>query len=262
MELFQPAWTLLSKIVKLAGQLEPKKIELFVEENVHCLLRTLYEDLAQCESTLFSQNQVQQASADLVIFKRVPSDGITPVEKREEDGIDTFFVHGKIVDSNELRSCLPEIYHHHRDHTPKLVGPVGERPLHVCFLRANEFNSEQETSIRQGILNGAEKYIRENGEEAAVPYGKDFCAAVGSMILAEMDLKKKQNPALANHIPHYKYLVNWVKQTYYRGQIDDVLYDSKKLVSAGLYEGETILYFSITSKDLETVKQLLKHGVK
>jgi hypothetical protein len=56
--------------------------------------------------------------------------------------------------------------------------------------------------------------------------------------------------------------VHWVNQTYRRNRGVEVEIDSKTLVSTGLYEGETAIYYSIASKDLETAKWLLEKDVE
>ncbi len=116
--------------------------------------------------------------------------GSTPSETKREAAGHGFYVHGKMVQFETLELWTQCIYAEDKesngDHRPRIVGPVGEHPLHVWFLRANEFKSKsaEDQSIRQGILNGAKKYTENDTRETTVPYGKDYCAAVGSRILA------------------------------------------------------------------------------
>jgi hypothetical protein len=202
-----------------------------------------------------------------------------------------FFVEGKTehlrLDSDDLLSWIKEIYFEDGNvQSDKIVGPVGERPLHVCFLRANEFKleSEEDRDIRQGILEGAKRFITNNPLEVTVPHGKDYCAAVGSIVLKDMIRNpdstvgkpdsKKQQPSLAvsekiKSCPYFKRISDWAKQIYRppkKGKNKEfhrtTSVDSEKLVSTGLYEGETVLYFSIASRDLESTEWLLEHGCK
>jgi hypothetical protein len=259
----------------LARQLNRDETESFVEESIQFLLLDLYTDLSAIENKLSPERQVQRASADLVTIETALSHETTPGETRKSDEPHKFFVEGEIIESEQILNWLREIYFQGTGHGEphgnyhRLVGPVGERPLHVCFLRANEFKSTEDRSIRQGILKGAKKYILDrNMAEVSVPYGKDYCAAMGKLILDGMismqpiEFKTIQSHPLKRP-PHYSFLREWVQQTYRRGpEKDEEVYDSKKLVSTGLYEGETVLYFSITSKDLQIVRWLLANGVK
>eukprot|EP00291_Cryptomonas_curvata_P024454 CAMPEP_0172156042 /NCGR_PEP_ID=MMETSP1050-20130122/2967_1 /TAXON_ID=233186 /ORGANISM="Cryptomonas curvata, Strain CCAP979/52" /LENGTH=1139 /DNA_ID=CAMNT_0012825019 /DNA_START=308 /DNA_END=3727 /DNA_ORIENTATION=+ len=277
-----PSWTLISQIENLARKLKHEEIENFVEESIHSLLDQLYYDLKLCEETLF-EPRVEGVSSDVVNIA-LAQNLVIPTQKlygHKETGLHLFFVHSRIVDPKHVLNWMKHIYgppsspgengDTGRHPRPKIVGPVGERPLHVCFLRANEFKSKsvEDQSIRRGILSGAKKYIeKDRWEEVTVPYGKDYCAAVGSIILLA---KKNLQPCLVDRIdswntllpPYYQFLVDWVKETYVcTTPPDEVSHDSEKLVSTGLYEGETVLYFSIASKDLETVRWLLDHNVK
>ncbi len=289
--------------MKLARKIKnPDEIQNFVEESIKSLLGQLYADLNMCENTLKPRVQ-QQIVSNFV--NTVPAENLatplgrqtdalaTPIRRQREAEPHQFFVHGRLVDSNRLLSWMEEICQANArvavsgndpsSHPTtggnggtwsqprlRIFGPVGERPLHVCFLRANEFKSKsaEDKSIRQGILNGAKKFIdtdQNTVQEARVPYGKDYCAAVGSRIL----LDKTRNQPGRGRVdweyppPYFVFLVDWVNKTYFcREPKDELSYDSEKLVSTGLYEGETVLYFSIASKDLETVKWLLDHDVK
>jgi hypothetical protein len=64
-----------------------------------------------------------------------------------------------------------------------LVGPLGERPIHICALMAARFRGEIEKygiQIADGIVGGMKKFL-ENGKwknEVRSRYGKDYVAAV------------------------------------------------------------------------------------
>jgi hypothetical protein len=50
----------------------------------------------------------------------------------------------------------------------RLVGPVGERPVHVCLLRAEIFDG----ALQEGLLEGV-KYVQEMDVEWGAELGKD-----------------------------------------------------------------------------------------
>jgi hypothetical protein len=255
----------------LARELKPEEISPFIEDSVHSLLLKLYADLETCEEKLSCSEKICSltVSSDIVA-KDYTASAQTPktlVMGHEDE----FFVQDQFVGSTKLLDWMKEIYFQDDVSQPcRIVGPVGERPLHVCFLRANEFQLKSEKDIRNGILAGARKYIDSKGSEAVTPYGKDYCAAVGNRVVFQ---KKKKIKSLwtnssALSPPFYKFLSDWANQTFCPAKEDcdsfyrERAYDSEKLVTTGLYEGETVLYFSITSKDLESVEWLLKLGGK
>jgi hypothetical protein len=59
----------------------------------------------------------------------------------------------------------------------KLVGPVGERPIHVCALAAAKYQ-DLDQDMTEGILDGIRLYI-DKEKKLYCPYGKDYCGAVG-----------------------------------------------------------------------------------
>jgi hypothetical protein len=322
----QPAWTLLSRIVNLTRQLKPEYRALrasFVAGSVHSLLKQLYYDLDIYEEELsessFSEDELSESSSSKQNLSPVSSyhaefvmavvDTSQQTDmKYKPSGKQKFFVERNLgkpeVNSANLLSWIKEIYfppdggdvqserifspvRKRQTPRPRIFGPVGERPLHVCFLRANEFKleSEEDRDIRRGILEGAKSFIMScNPLEVTVPHGKDYCAAVGSIVLKDMIRNpdstvgkpdsKKQQPSLAvsekiKSCPYFKRISDWAKQIYRppkKGKNKEfhrtISVDSEKLVSTGLYEGETVLYFSIASRDLESTEWLLEHGCK
>ncbi len=176
-----------------------------------------------------------------------------------------FFVQGKMVEPKALFDWIRHLYFR-GDSRGFVVGPVGERPLHVCFLRAYTLTtSGQDLKIREGMLRGIQSFIEnQNPEEVRMPYGKDYCAAVGSVIRAGLpsEIDTLWQGSLP---PHYDYLKKWTKSTYYMSKLEqhrEIEHDSRKLVSAGLYEGETVLYFAIMGMDVRIVEWLLARGLK
>jgi hypothetical protein len=71
----------------------------------------------------------------------------------------------------------------------RLVGPLGERPLHICMFRADDWEEVDKadgfgTGVKRGILDAVKAFIERGSlpQEIMVPYGKDYCAAVGSLL--------------------------------------------------------------------------------
>jgi hypothetical protein len=221
-------------------------------------LSELYADLETCEKKLLSRSII---SSDLITVHNLIAQKPEPLSTEHED---EFFVLDKVVDSENLLEWIKEIYLHQGDDAEscRMVGPVGERPLHVCFLRANEFRDKNEEDIRKGILAGAKNFIGIKGSEATAPYGKDYCAAVGKRVLSP-NVVPYLTGTPGSSPPFYNFLSTWANQTYCpaKGRIGQNYvereYDSWKLATTGLYEGETVLFFSIASKDLESVEWLL-----
>jgi hypothetical protein len=182
-----------------------------------------------------------------------------------------------------------------------VVGPVGERPLHVCCL--NAFRSESvhfEGSggryVSQGILKGmmefikcltsgkspaidvsqnseAEKMIekwmkhvndpgKQIGKEVIATYGKDYCAVVGTFLLN--DSTRNWDDTKTFLPPFWRQICKWKTAhlqslgTYCcRAHGGSELF-AKLLVSAGMYEGETILLPLIANRAADKIKELLQ----
>jgi hypothetical protein len=253
---------MLGRIESLARKLNPDEIEEFVHERIEFLLSKLYQDLKKCEELVFRGSK--QADAHIVFGSCETMN--TPHTATEPP---LFFVQGKIVECRTIFDWIRCLYCG-GESRGFLVGPVGERPLHVCFLRAYALTAPgTDLQIRAGILKGVRSYVeKHNPDEAHVPYRKDYCAAVGSFALRAESASERDTDALwqgSQHPPHYNYLKTWARSTYYRSSRDEyreIEHDSRMLVSAGLYEGETVLFFAITGMDVGTVDWLLDLGLK
>ena len=110
-----------------------------------------------------------------------------------------------------------------------VVGPLGERPLHVCFLSAYRFADVDFLGagnyVADGILDGARRFVEHSPagrDEAHVAYGKDYCAAVGSCVarLTYADYKSDRSDfpgvvppgtanAMSEHPPYWAELNHW-----------------------------------------------------
>jgi hypothetical protein len=54
--------------------------------------------------------------------------------------------------TSRYQGLFAELYRVPGENRVRLVGPVGERPLHVCFLRAGALDKDSE--VRTGIIEG------------------------------------------------------------------------------------------------------------
>ena len=130
-----------------------KNVTNFVKNHVLLLLETLYCDLTKEEQTLSDNSvDVDPCRAFFRALYAVPAATTTL-------GV------GRVL----------------------LIGPLGERPLHICVFRADEWEEAGLTEglgVKQGILEAVKAFIDHGGRhgELDVQYGKDYCAAVGSYL--------------------------------------------------------------------------------
>ncbi len=188
------------------------------------------------------------------------------------------------------------LYWDQKQNTIKIVGPVGERPLHVCALSAYRFGHVDFEGtgnyLSEGIVQGMMDYINEQSavyqaagnenedrrREDTVQYGKDYCAAVGTFLLkneshtwgkAPISRQKERNfPPFWAHICKWKRAHLRSRSLKLRNCCASVpLRYATSLVSSGIYEGETILFPLIAGKAEVAIHQLLsldkerRHGV-
>ena len=137
----------------------------------------------------------------------------------------------------------------------RLVGPVGERPIHVCFLRAGHFPAI--AGFKEGVLDGIREFAELAGadpllkHEIDAPFGKDYCAAVISLV--------RSPRFLTTSPPFWPALPAWAGRPRTRcgvecaGGVDD----AEMLEACGLYEGETPLVMSIANRSPDMVRWLL-----
>jgi hypothetical protein len=175
----------------------------------------------------------------------------------------------------------------------KLVGPNGERPIHVCLLRAN--HCPQLIGFQEGVLQGIKDYI-EGAEldrqcEIDAQYGKDYCAAVGYNLhrrLVQQPAAHEDGPlpeiaeieeGLADDSPYLHDLQLWLlasespSHRCRRTNTDDLdlaadlelerqaaqleADDLIMLTTCGLYKGETPMIMAIADRDVAMVKWML-----
>ena len=148
------------------------------------------------------------------------------------------------------------------------VGPVGERPIHVCALLAARYRASSlelsETGLHisngmvqgyvaQGIVQGMKRFLDSDDwkHEAWKPYGKDYCAALASYF--HKNEKVEEFP-----IPFMKEIKQWYDE---RKNPANLLPGDDNHIRAitlnGLYEGETILFPFVASGNLDAVDWLL-----
>jgi hypothetical protein len=130
---------------------------------------------------------------------------------------------------------------------------MGEQPLHICFLRAYQFQ-DSSPDICNGIIEGAKKFIedaKKNHQHAAAGFGKDYCAALCSALRKNRNIGMEKT--ILDQLPCSRFLKKWALVSNDSGDISDIEY----VTTSGLYEGETIIYFAISNKDVSTVEWLL-----
>ena len=181
-------------------------------------------------------------------------------------------------ESKGINRLLRELYFENpgkSDEPCRLVGPVGERPIHVCFLRAGHFPAID--GFKEGVLDGIREFAELAGadpllkDEIDAPFGKDYCAAVISLVRriqsglqAETgDPDRHESDADAGawitSPPFWPALRAWAGRPRTRcgvqcaGGVDD----AEILEACGLYEGETPLFMSIADKSPGMVRWLL-----
>jgi hypothetical protein len=164
----------------------------------------------------------------------------------------------------------------------KMVGPVGERPLHVCALSAYRFNDTKfqdgRNYVQDGIIQGMREFVEKQysgWDDIWVPYGKDYCAAIGTYLSKNVDEKKAWHSKKYPEPPFWSKLVKW----YYVHTRRDKLgctatspnqselmqpanSDLKTMVTTGVYEGETILLPMMAARDIRTVNWILQFSDK
>ena len=139
------------------------------------------------------------------------------------------------------------------------VGPFGERPVHVCALLAARYRSEPSSGyIADGIAEGMKRFldIEEYGRYAFESYGKHYSAAVGCWIA--------RNKGTTKDLPFFDLIRQW-----YDSQLPETeakarsartppSFHTWSTVCCGLFEGESVLFPFVASRDTETVAWLLR----
>ena len=154
----------------------------------------------------------------------------------------------------------------------EVVGPLGERPLHVCALTAARYRGEQQNGgiqIAKGIVRGMKKFLEDEQitrkDNPSVPYRKDYIAAVASFIseIHEENDEKwrgKIRDSFPKGLPFLRDVVEWCQQMLRDRRFcvrNDMHKDFRKsTVCIGLYEDETILFPFIASSDEVAVRWL------
>jgi hypothetical protein len=168
----------------------------------------------------------------------------------------------------------------------RIVGPLGERPLHVCALAIDRFGpfdfqgkgNYLSTGIVEGILafaNNIQSFVKAAYDdkrpdlltyfqkEVTAQYGKDYCAILGSYLLK---LDDGPNPPVVDPFkdrdaqpPYWEQISTWYKaHMSRRGFLKPPERFSRVLVSTGMFEGETILFALIAGQHLDAIDKLLE----
>ncbi len=239
-----------------------KSLVSFVKNHTCILLRNLYVKIGLEEQKLTQR------------FNRNPATRTTEIDQKSQTSY--------LRQSMQLERYWFTTLYSDQGNNVRIVGPVGERPLHVCALSAHRFGNVNfegtgnyvsegivqgmmeyiSTSLEQDaghdLSNGAQDKLSTGWREATAQYGKDYCAAVGSF--------KKDWDNYGNKYPippFFRQINNWKRDHLeQRGYGSTPQRFAKILVTTGLYEGETILFPLIAGKHEDAIRMLLKRDSK
>ena len=267
----------------------------FVQDHVFKILSELYEHIDREESYL---RGIGIGKSEANGEQSKPS---SPQHERARNWFKLIYANKKVV---ERPSSAPNEKHDSssgkqlnkmsEDSRIKVVGPVGERPLHVCALSIHRFGDIAfgggEDCFKKGVMYGMIKYIEQRSaeerlqaglvtsriwEEVQTPYSKDYCAALGAFLVTNgiedpdsIRLLKSSDPQIRKYgkslfqaqglPPYFVEVFRWsamhLKPTKFVNISSSF---SKDLVTVGLYEGETILYPLIAGNDEAIIQWLL-----
>ncbi len=139
--------------------------------------------------------------------------------------------------------------------------------MHVCALSRYRFGTvdfeEQGNYFAEGVEKGIKKFVAqliEKGawDEVTMPYGKDYCAAVGDFIKRGNKEWKVYSNIESPAPPFWDDLNEWYKNHLMPRPVFTISKKySEMLVTRGLYEGETILFPFIAENNVHMVSWLL-----
>ncbi len=174
----------------------------------------------------------------------------------------------------------------------RIVGPLGERPLHVCALGIDRFRhidfQGQGNYVATGIVEGILAFARNikvfvqtaYGDkrpdlvtyfrrEIVAEFGKDYCAIVGDYLVKTEDANQKSGGSATLPLdwvkdhdkrpPYWEHITKWQQMHLKtRGLLKPPARFSRILVTKGIFEGETILFPLIAGNHLEAIYKLLE----
>jgi hypothetical protein len=253
----------------------------FVRTHVYLMLKKLYTDIKCEEEGLKLMTSV--ISADDFPVREWLEDitaGKWPgIKARTPDGPSEAAKPIELV-----KAWYTVLYYNKASSDIRIVGPVGERPVHVCALSAFRFGEVDFQGagnyLSEGIVQGMMDYIaldrapdaaRSGGRiEATARYGKDYCAAVGSLLLHDEAHAwgRGRLPGAGDEEdfpPFWRQICAW-KRAHMRSRcglapqccwLKTPERFATMLVSTGIYEGETILFPLIAGRAEDAIHRLL-----
>jgi hypothetical protein len=245
---------------------EKKNLVTFVKTHILIMLRKLYVKIGEEEKAL-NDCVIKNYAKIITEASELPKRG----EKKRTIELERYWFkllysgNGYDVNSKQQNDL-------------RIVGPVGERPLHVCALSTARFGHVDfegtGSYVSEGIVEGMMEYIKtlappgagsdqiEGNEgagcwgEAAAQYGKDYCAAVGSLNVDWDSYRHGDKDGLLP--PFWRQINEWKKaHLLQRGLGSTPQRFARTLVTTGIYEGETILFPLIAGKNEKALRQLL-----
>jgi hypothetical protein len=185
------------------------------------------------------------------------------IEKNEDGGIPPGpaknFKERKISWMRKFAKLYPT-KHYGWSSKGRLVGPVGERPLHVCAILAARYRAGGESKgvlLAQAIFEGMRAFTAKGAwrDEMRFTYRRDYCAAVGRYVF---NAKAAPAPDLA--LPYFPLLREWCTSRLaptgrnWQRHARHI----KAIVTKGLYQGQTLLFPFIASGHPDAVRWLLR----
>ncbi len=151
---------------------------------------------------------------------------------------------------DEIQTWVRYLCRHNQE--PYVVGPMGERPIHICASAIAKHRGRGESQFADGILDGMIDFVNsiEPNRAASLlcePYGKDYCAAVGCFLStktpSERQVEDFQN---LDELPYLRQIQMWLKK-----------HDNTKTTSLGMHEAETVHFALIACGDRRAVEWLI-----
>ena len=176
-----------------------EKQKVFVRDNVKTMLVTLYDKFKKAEQEC--RKQPEPAIEGLIIK-----------------------LYGKKIGHGE---------------TLYIVGPMGERPIHVCGFAIAKYRGSGQNHIAEGILEGIQSYVKLSAANESVlfeKYGKDFCAAVASQI-------HSVGTDQCDEVPYFHHIRMWCER-----------HGKMATKDLGIFEDETIHFALIACGHQKAVK--------
>jgi hypothetical protein len=247
--MFQPAWNHVDCIVRTAQLLDEggieqsdlhKKQRKFVSHNIQVMLEKLY-------------SMIWEVETELKGWKLTEGQAVIDSETKE---------------LQRMKDWIKKLYGLENKDSVYVVGPMGERPIHVCGFAIAKYRGMKQIHIADGILDGMMNFVKKTelckSSALCEPYGKDYCAAVGCQLRKTFREKKLKNFAEFGFasltdgnnldfkaLPYVKQIFKWLKRHF----------DTKN-TDFGMYEDETVHFAFVACGETRAVKWSIEEDKK